>query len=1367
MWLKEHLILIIFLLLFSDGIIGQSNDSFPTLFPAHSENFEDLASYPSLCFRDVFQSSDGRLWFIPCSVVENNLGLRLLQFDGYAFRSATSGLDTLDQNTKIRGIYKEDILVGYSSIEGNNQIIFYDVIKEELKIIPFKEKGTIQNISVTKDDRIFVVSQTQDRWLIWEWKQGKLDKNCEVSKPPHWTDEANSVFVYPYQDGEDFWVTSTKKLEFLYFNKKTSAKRIYKITDFKTPLYAKIDKRRRYNDALVRLTKASEDSYYIIVQGLLYQLDLTTNSFEFLKGIDERWMPLNMFTDKKGNIVFVFEKDWRQLHAVLMDKEGKLYDYGPLVKKIKSRSIVTMASPNFKKEVYICASSDILFETVQASEAIKKYPTFLGIRSMYELDTGQFIISQEEPPLRFLNVHDRKITVFPGPLSGAVKAPIFRFNTDTEGKIWFYRYKNLVSFDPASGKIQEYPTTVNRNILLTSFIDNDRMVLADQNQIYFFDLTSLQTEPYLENGQAVSFPGVIQDILYSRDNYLWVASSKGLWRIDLKTGRLYSQHPFLPANHFLCLHEDEKGRLWLGTSLSGLIILDPSNQSYQVLNDTQGLPNNTVVSIVKDDEGYRWIGTYRGVSMISPEGNVAYNISPEEGLAHSESNRYAYLKARDGKILIGTIKGLSIIDPQKIKEQIRREKELQIYLTAIRFYDKEKKEIISKQNNLGEPLSLDFPASKRFLHLTVSLSEYFNPAASQYAYKLEGLNQNWNYLGKQNSLSLNALPAGKYRLLIKGADHLGNWTKTPLSINIRARDYFYRQTWFLVLLMSLVSIIAYYWIRRLRLEKTRLEVEVKRRTQKIEEDKKTIEAQALELQQLDEMKSRFFTNIAHELRTPITLITAPVEQILGKANGSFHNGMQNSLKLVLRNGRKLLRLVEELFELSRLEANKTQLNETETSLSSFCRQIFSAFQSKSELNRIDYQFDSELNDDEIFAIDRDRLEKILSNLLSNAFKFTPPEGKIYMQIVREEQDIFINIEDSGPGISAQDLPHIFNRYYQTKKENIHEDSGLGIGLALSNELARLMHGNLSAQSEVGKGSIFTLCFAPSRLELEQIPLTETPATKLISEPVPTPVNALSNKGEKPPILVVEDNPDMQILIQSILEEEYDCRVAHHGAEAWNWIESKQIKPQEVELVLSDIMMPQMDGYELLNRIKKHPHWQRKPIVMLTARSEEEDKLQALRLGVDDYLLKPFSPVELKVRLANLIRNAKERQAFLEKEGASISFQFEQLPAADQSWLQNLEAAAKKALDRQIDLSKSYLADQMALSERQLLRRLKALTGLTIQKYILEIKLQKARHFLENKAFQTVSEVAFACGFNSAGYFSRLYEQHFGKRPSNY
>ena len=568
-----------------------------------------------------------------------------------------------------------------------------------------------------------------------------------------------------------------------------------------------------------------------------------------------------------------------------------------------------------------------------------------------------------------------------------------------------------------------------------------------------------------------------------------------------------------------------------------------------------------------------------------------------------------------------------------------------------------------------------------------------------------------------------------------------------------------RRRWLIAIVAFIgviLTLIIYFRSRQVKTQKLLIEQEQKNARQLSETNK--------QLKKLDQLKTRFFTNISHELRTPITLISAPLANTLSQYKGKMEDGLETAIQLAHKNANKLNGLVEELLELSRIEAGKSKLEKEPIPIHQYLNQLFIAFDSGAMVKKINYRFDNQLIPGTYLQIDKKRFSKIINNLLSNALKYTATGGSVRLTAEMTAADkLSISVTDTGRGISEEDLPHVFDRYFQTKNNELATEGGTGVGLALAKELAEMMDGSLSVQSEWSKGSTFTL-----QMTVETVEVEVEAATIAVVQQADAPANVLDIQ-QKPAttlqkILIVEDNRDMQQLLVSLLSEKYNYVVANNGAEAWKWLQEENAKVKDISLIISDVMMPEMDGYALLEHVKQHDKWRQLPMVMLTARVAEEDKLKALRLGVDDYLAKPFSPEELFTRIENLLQRYDERKSF---QKLDIQLDFESTPSADQEWLQALEEACLKAMDKKLDITNSYLADQLIISERHLQRRVKSLTGLSVKQYVQEVRLQKARHLLENKTYNTIAEVAYASGFNTPKYFSRVYEKHYGKKVGEY
>lgn len=674
------------------------------------------------------------------------------------------------------------------------------------------------------------------------------------------------------------------------------------------------------------------------------------------------------------------------------------------------------------------------------------------------------------------------------------------------------------------------------------------------------------------------------------------------------------------------------------------------------------------------------------------------------------------------------------------------------------------------------------PHDKAFI-LEVGMVDKKSHVIPTYAYRLKGLDDEWRH-HQQSEIRVYDLPAGQYEMEVKAQLANGNWLPDSLTISVTVKQPFYWQTWFLLgcLILSLFFVGVWIHLRDVqnKSETLQLEARVAMRTSEIQRDKQTIEQQAEALRALDAMKSRFFANISHELRTPLTLIMGPVSHILERRNTDERDMV--SLTLIKQNAQKLLGLVNEILDLSKIESGKLQLDKKAIPLVPFLKRLVESFESLAQYQEIQLVFNCEIRPATCFLLDASKLEKIVTNLISNALKFTPSGGQVIVGLLKQGQHLLIEVADNGTGIHPDDLPYVFDRFYQSGQLNYQAQGGTGIGLALSMELAHLMQAKLWVQSDYGKGAHFFLEMPyqevnPSSVEMvipaERKEWAELSANELLS------ANFQSSSAIRQKILVVEDNQDMQLYLKMILEPHFQLVLAKNGEEAIQVLEDNA--SPEIDLIISDVMMPVMDGFTLLQKLKRHAKWQLIPVIMLTARAAEEDRMTALRVGVDDYILKPFQPEELLIRSQNILKNDQVRKKYLQSLAVLTtvaepdqveSTQQKQMDTSDLSlqkediWLAKLKETVKLHL-HSFDFNINELAYQLAVSRRHLSRKVKSLTGLTVNQYIQEIRLQEARHLLESGTMTSVKAVAYGLGMKDVKYFSKLYIQRFGKRPSDF
>jgi signal transduction histidine kinase/DNA-binding response OmpR family regulator len=575
------------------------------------------------------------------------------------------------------------------------------------------------------------------------------------------------------------------------------------------------------------------------------------------------------------------------------------------------------------------------------------------------------------------------------------------------------------------------------------------------------------------------------------------------------------------------------------------------------------------------------------------------------------------------------------------------------------------------------------------------------------------------------------------------------------KLQLQLKDSQLRNSMYAIASVLLLSLILLYGFHRQRKQKSAL---AKQNT--------LIEQQAEQLKQLDKTKSRFFANVSHELRTPISLIMGPINTILKR--NQLGQEDQQLLNLARKGVENIQFLINEILDLGKMESGKMELEKAPVHLPSFFKQYFAQFESLKYSKSISYSYEILLPENSTVLLDQEKCRQIIFNLLSNAFKFTPSNGQVKATVQMIDTQLQFSVSDTGKGIHSSDLPHIFDRYFQTNRTDAVASGGTGIGLALCKEYAKLFGGKISVGSKLGEGSVFTVEFPVELADNDSLTVDLPDDLDIGFEDIQeqsgqfqaaTPLLQPSMNPPKPKLLVVEDNVELQTYLQLILQHQYEVSIAENGQAAMGHLD----KNGHPDLIISDLMMPVMDGYQLLKNLKGNPATQQIPAIMLTARAEKDNRLKALRIGVDDYLTKPFDEEELLARIHNLLANQSARKQAAIEEESQIAAR-EGLPKIDQEWLESLENYIRENLSNN-QFTASNIADEFAMSSSTLLRQLKRLTGLTPRKYLSEIRLDAARQLMVEGRFRSVARVAREVGFRDVRGFSKKFAEKYGKNPS--
>lgn len=949
---------------------------------------------------------------------------------------------------------------------------------------------------------------------------------------------------------------------------------------------------------------------------------------------------------------------------------------------------------------------------------------------------------------------------------------------ENDNKIWMALHRHKIF------KVNPSQQTIEKKYFLTQtvvnspsihFIHRDKKTnhlwVGSAKGLYRYDKSKDEFLLFHHQDNFSAFDS-IQVIFFAEfENLNLISTDKGIFEFDPTIG--FTQHFPTKNNTFLHefithIHQDKEDKtFWLGTKLGGLIHWDKKNNTSKIFTKKDGLSDDLIYAVYEDDDGFLWLPSNQGLMKFNKKTKEVITFTTEDGLPYDEFNYNSHFQDTDGNLFFGGLNGITTFHPNDLPKQIE---DAPLLITNIEVLDTKKGEMISRLPSFQKDNILELSPSEKNFKVTVSLLDFQKPDANKYCYKINGFINKWKMMDG-NTVNINGLPSGNFDILVKAKNANSTWSNKFLTIPIYVQKPIYLRWWFILSAIVLLTSLIYSIIRirtaNLIARTEVLEKEVKRRTEKIEKDKTVIEQdkiiiekQANELKKLDELKTRFFANVTHELRTPLTLITSPLQRLMNtqKLDPQTLQTLQN----IAQNGEHLKDLVEEILDLSRLEGGKLSVDKKPVHFKRKIQEWFQNFEAIAHNRGIEYQLNYDLPSKFHLNLDIKKTQKIVFNLLSNAFKFSKKGDSISFDISENQNNAIIKVTDTGEGIHPDDLPYIFDRFYQSKQINQNLNGGLGIGLALSKELANLMNGQLSVESTLGEGTTFTFEFPKETIIREPLAIAKNISPSNVISETPASNNTFNHT-----ILVVEDHLQMQGFIKELLQSCSNIIIANNGKEALNILKEKK---QPIDLIVSDVMMPEMDGFTFLNIIKNKTQWQLIPIIMLTARADISDKLNALTIGVDDYLIKPFEPEELIARVKNLLDNLDLRNQLIQLPAIANQNKNEEpilaaLDSVDIKWLKKLETLAFEKVTTP-NFNIGQLAHEMAIGERQLNRKVKKITGLTPGNYLKEIKLQKARQLLENKAYSTVAEISYLIGFNSTTYFSSLFKERFGKLPSD-
>ncbi|MFB6344006.1 two-component regulator propeller domain-containing protein [Saccharicrinis sp. FJH62] len=982
---------------------------------------------------------------------------------------------------------------------------------------------------------------------------------------------------------------------------------------------------------------------------------------------------------------------------------------------------------------------------------------------------------------------------------------VYAFWIDDDGKIWIGTEDGGINiYNPKTEKYN-YLTADSRGEnrisqnCIKAFLDDKKGNLWVATFLGGVDVINLKT------GRIINYKSIpgqkgslsdnrVWDLCMDKQGNIWIATTKGLDRympmtnsfrhypqvngfeqiswIDMDSngnlwiGTLDEVIIFNPQSkkitryfeHARSMFEDSEHRIWIATNDKGIAIYSSQNGPVKYYTETDGLTNNQALCILEDNHKNLWISTTNGLSKFNPETEIFRNFSNKDGLSNNQFCYGAACKNKDGELLFGSISGFNMFNPEKI---ILEKDDYPIVLTDLKIFNKsipvsdDKNAILSKSISETNHITLNY--DQNFFTIEFAALNYINSEKNLYSYKLENFNRDWVEPSTTRSATYTNLNPGDYVLHIKKFIRGSQSNMNERLLDITVLPPFWKTRWFLGLIFLSIAGMMYLLFRFfINREKIKNQLVMER-------------VNARKLHELDMMKLKFFTNISHEIRTPLTLILGPVEKIMH--NKLSETEVNDNIKLVHRNAKNLDRLINQLLDFRKLQTGNLKLNLTEADIVRFVENIVESFRSLAEEKQIRLKFTT-LKKSLFTAFDPDKIEKILNNLLSNAFKFTDQGGTISVNLSlifdsedefnsdeKEKQFIEISVKDTGKGITNKNINKIFMRFFQSN-DGEDSNSGTGIGLALVKELVSLHKGKVFVSSKTGKGTKFTV-----RIPYKQnMSYRTTEITEAMDEAEETIKKSTENDDLSDNILskimlVVEDNADVRKFIAGHFNSQYKIIEARNGKEGY-----EKALDNVPDIIISDIIMPLMDGYELCKKIKTDERTSHIPMLLLTAMHSKEHELKGLTIGADDYITKPFDINVLQAKVENIL---SIRDSLKEKYTETIVLEPTnvELSSPDERFLQKaIKIIEENISDSELDIEK--FSAEVGVSRMQLYRKLNALTNMTVKEFIRHIRLKRASQLLVQQKLN-VSEIAYEVGFKDLSHFRKCFKREFGMSATEF
>lgn len=1309
---------------------------------------------PSNSVQRVYQDSEGFMWF---GTLDG-----LCRYDGYqllTFRSDVKNPNLLTNNeiTCICEDTRNFIWIGTK--KGLNILDKKDYRIKHLDI-PEVNNVEIKTIAISSDSSIWIGTYRQ---LIRLNPDHTIRKKYDSSIP---ITSVNAI----YEDNEgNIWAALWGHGLFRYDKEKDTFSRLPPIGATNNPFKLFQDKDNNmwvctWGDGIFLLNSDKNGAY-----------SYTNSHVEaFTSPVNEaRYFSITQ--DDMYGYLWIISISGLYTFKINEDKSLQKIDISPLLKE--TNNIFSEIVKDKKGNLWIGTFSEGVFRINFDKPVILNYSMRSikektgitpNITTMYEDDNGNIWFNQNRYGLGILSTKTNRVTLHRDipqikDLVGIRMTNCIAGFRSLPNEVWVAPsdYPIIYSMKEADGKI-----LLNHTIDLEKIhpqAGNARMFFEDRkNNIWIITSSRIFIKPYNKNEiEHVELPiSSVTGIAEDSKGCIWISTSaNGVYQIYIQGNQInntqithYTKENYdLPSNNIEAICGDVNGNVWLGTKEGNILLYEILKENFFDLSNSFKTINEGILNIIADEYGHIWVSTNKRVTEFNPVNNAFREYSISDGVLVNSFLKNSFYESKSGKIFLGGNNGISAFTSSpKLSE---KPKDIKVYVTDVKI---ENKSVLSNGvNNRFDILSqaIRFEPDDKNIEISFSSLDYTFPEKIQYAYKLNGIDNDWVYTENNRQFAIyNRLKKGDHTFLLKATDENGLWSSNITQLKIYKRPAFY-ETWWAYTIYFILLITAIYITVRIVKNRIRLRNELK--IAQIEKEKS---------EELTQSKLRYFTNISHDFMTPLTIISCLIDdaEIAYKGKITQFDSMRSNVQ-------RLRRLLQQVLDFRKVESGNMKLKLSYGDIVTFVRDICSThFEPLMQQKNISFSFLTNQNQIQAY-FDPDKIDKVVFNLLSNAYKYTPENGKIQVELeLLDENWLTIRVGDTGIGISKKEQKNIFTRFY-TDKEGRTKDSN-GIGLSLTKDLIELHRGTIGVESEINEGTTFIIKIPVQKdyysiLDIEnsnRLNIIEKQMEYALQDEVEkTSLEEIQEESEKEDVnlLLVEDNEELLKVVSNILSKHYNVFRAINGLEALDII-----KENNIDIVISDVMMPEMDGLELARALKKDLETSHIPILLLTAKNSTEDRIECYNAGADGYISKPFEMKVLEARINNFISHKKDRQKEF-KSNVEINISTLEYPSFDEQFLNNAIKIIEEDLSKS-DLDVNAFAEKLNMSKSSLYRKMKIMTGLSPNEFIRNIRLKHACQMLKNQ-FVSISEVAYAIGFSDPKYFTLCFKNEFNLTPREY